>query len=264
MRMLLPLLLVAFTTSAATHNNNDSCDISVAPAATLLLPYFEVDPVGGTKTTIFTVTNVTATPQIAAVTLWTDYGAPVLRFNLFLTGYDVEPINLFDVFGKGLIANHNANASTGDRSRPNDGNPNFLPHALSGCTNAPLRMPEAMRQAFVRIFTTGVAGAPWPSCDFLGNGRRANAIGYATIDVVGNCGYGFPTQPPYFDEVLYDNVLTGDYEQVDAQRVTAAGAPLVHIRAIPEGGPAGTHAPGVRAHLHHRRRRRAVAVLRLP
>ena len=43
----------------ATTNNDDSCDIGVAPAATLLLPYFEVDlddPAG--ETTLFTITNV--------------------------------------------------------------------------------------------------------------------------------------------------------------------------------------------------------------
>jgi hypothetical protein len=30
-------------TPPATTNNDDSCDISLQPAATLLLPYFEVD-----------------------------------------------------------------------------------------------------------------------------------------------------------------------------------------------------------------------------
>jgi hypothetical protein len=34
---------VALASSAATRNNDDSCDIAVLPAATLLLPYFEVD-----------------------------------------------------------------------------------------------------------------------------------------------------------------------------------------------------------------------------
>src|SRR5215216_1332535 len=65
----------------ATTNNDDSCDISVAPAATLLLPYFEVDiddPAG--ETTLFTITNVSNEDQIAHVTLWTDYSFPVIDF----------------------------------------------------------------------------------------------------------------------------------------------------------------------------------------
>ncbi len=42
-RLLVLLLLLAPIASAATRDNDDSCDIAVLPAATLLLPYFEVD-----------------------------------------------------------------------------------------------------------------------------------------------------------------------------------------------------------------------------
>ena len=50
----------------------------------------------------------------------------------------------------------------------------------------------------------------------------------------------------YFSaDILFDNVLTGDYEQIvpgSSGGLTAAsgGSPLVHIRALPEGGPAGS------------------------
>src|ERR1700704_2953535 len=52
-----------------TTNNDDSCDISVAPAATLLLPYFEVDlgAAGTGRTTLFTITNVSPYAQVAHV-----------------------------------------------------------------------------------------------------------------------------------------------------------------------------------------------------
>ncbi|HEY0593922.1 MAG TPA: hypothetical protein VGF40_19275, partial [Thermoanaerobaculia bacterium] len=79
-------------TGPGTTNNDDSCDISVMPAATLLLPYFEVDiasPSSNARNTIFTLTNVTEQPQIAHVTIWTDWSYPVIDFNLWLTGYDV-------------------------------------------------------------------------------------------------------------------------------------------------------------------------------
>src|SRR5215213_5998828 len=89
---------VAGAVGPATTNNDDSCDISVTPAATLLLPYFEVDvtaTAGTGRTTLFSVTNVSPFPQIAHVTVWTDWSFPVLDFNLFLTGYDVQPINMY-------------------------------------------------------------------------------------------------------------------------------------------------------------------------
>src|SRR5438094_6505309 len=101
-----PELTFAFG-QPATTNNNDSCDIGVAPAATLLLPYFEVDAspgaTGAGATTLFTITNTSRYPQIAHVTVWTDWSFPVLDFNIFLTGYDVQGINLFDVIVRGII-----------------------------------------------------------------------------------------------------------------------------------------------------------------
>jgi len=45
-----------------------------------------------------------------------------------------------------------------------------------------------------------------------------------------------PDDPLYWDEVLNDNVLTGDYQQIASDPVTgnyAGGNPMVHIRAVP-------------------------------
>src|SRR5436305_15102485 len=96
-------------------NNDDSCDIaSAAPAATLLLPYFEVDinsQATTAQTTLFTITNVTQIPQIAHVTVWTDLSFPVLDFNIFLTGYDVQGINLYDVIARGFVVNNTTGTS---------------------------------------------------------------------------------------------------------------------------------------------------------
>ena len=118
MKRLVPLfLLVAFTANAApkrpsmppstvptprliSTENNASCDITVSPAATLLLPLFEVEankPVGDAANTIFSIVNTSRLPQIARVTIWTDYGYPALWFNVFLTGYDVQPISMYDI-----------------------------------------------------------------------------------------------------------------------------------------------------------------------
>src|SRR5438309_6058164 len=90
-------LLVTVSASAGSLDNDASCDIKVGPAATLLLPYFEVDLAAtGEQTTLFTITNVSRYPQIAHVTIWTDWAFPVLNFNIFLVGYDVQSINLKD------------------------------------------------------------------------------------------------------------------------------------------------------------------------
>jgi hypothetical protein len=120
----------SFAATPASVNNDDSCDVKVGPAATLLLPYFEVDIYGNSgQTTLFTVVNITRYPQIAHVTLWTDWAYPVLTFNLYLTGYDVQSINLADVPGRGIIAPPNGTSST------------TTPCSLSASTNPNLRSP---------------------------------------------------------------------------------------------------------------------------
>src|SRR5437763_9425868 len=78
-----------------TTNNDDTCDISTAPAATLLLPFFDVDfksPQTTARSTLFTITNVSNLPQIAHVVVWTDWSFAALDFNIYLTGYDVQAI----------------------------------------------------------------------------------------------------------------------------------------------------------------------------
>ena len=68
------------------------------PGATLLLPYFEVDldnPEG--INTLFSVNNSSATAILAHVTLWSDMGIPVFAFNVYLTGYDAQPMNMRDI-----------------------------------------------------------------------------------------------------------------------------------------------------------------------
>ncbi|HYC87760.1 MAG TPA: hypothetical protein VEO54_00990 [Thermoanaerobaculia bacterium] len=225
------------TGAPLTRNNDDSCDIAQLPAATLLLPYFEVSTSPAAQTTLFTITNVTNTDQIARVTLWTDYGYPVISFNLFLTGYDVQAINLFDVIERGIIAPDNGTGTAvRPRGRFSSVNPSL---ALGNCDRLPGALDPTyvslMRQAF-RQGRVPALGSVVPACDVVGNTHERN-VGYATIDVVGNCGFLQPTEPNYFSQdIRYDNVLIGDYQQVDASNNSAQGNPLVHIRAIPEGG----------------------------
>jgi hypothetical protein len=76
-----------------------TCALDDVPAATLLLPYFEVDldnPLG--RTTLFSINNASASAVLTNVTLWTDLGIPALYFQVYLTGYDVQTINLRDLF----------------------------------------------------------------------------------------------------------------------------------------------------------------------
>src|SRR5207302_8843056 len=56
-----------------TTNNDDSWDIGVAPAATLLLPYFEVGITDRAPDPLFTNTHVTPLPKVAKSFIWTHW-----------------------------------------------------------------------------------------------------------------------------------------------------------------------------------------------
>ena len=274
--------------SPATTNNDDSCDIGVAPAATLLLPYFEVDlgTAGTGRTTVFSVTNVSPYAQVAHVVLYTDWSFPVLDFNLFLTGYDVQPINLYDVIARGIIgattgtSTSSPNAASSAGTVPNrilpflgatglnpnigtqpflvsagdfNGNPNFSGSVATNC--APGRLPGQLPgpiandvRALLSVGRSTGAGITCPSGGGgeaqVGSNHGGNvAIGYMTIDVAATCSVALPVDPGYFNgEILFDNVLIGDYQDVNQSTTAgnyAGGNPMVHIRAVPEGGPAG-------------------------
>jgi len=251
----------------STTNNDDSCDIGTAPAATLLLPYFEVETATRGVDTFFTITNVSNLPQIAHVTVWTDWSLPVLDFNIFLTGYDVQSISLYDVIVNGIIAPTNpnltaggtsSNTTPGSVSAANTANPNLV---LANCTALPGFIPPATRAAVQSALVTGIYNAAGftAGCGTTAVGTAAalhrtatTAIGYVTIDVTSRCSTTLPNDPSYFaNEILFDNVLTGDFETLDrtAGSNFAGGNPLVHIRAVPEGGPAGTPLTGNQTNL---------------
>jgi hypothetical protein len=222
-------------------NNDDSCDIKVGPAATLLLPYFEVDVSGTTgQTTLFTITNVSRYPQIAHVALWTDYAYPVMTFNLFLGAYDVQAINLADILIRNTIA---ATAGITPGSIWPASNPNIRP--TIDCSTIPAVIPATIMAEVRRALTTGGTS----SCNRAVGSVHANAIGYATVDVVASCTSRSPNDPLYYtNDLLFDNVLIGDYQQLaphpagtTASSFDAGGNPMVHIRAVPEGGGAGSN-----------------------
>lgn len=250
-----------------TTNNDDSCDISVAPAATLLLPYFEVETATRNTDTFFTITNTSRLPQIAHVTVWTDWSFPVLDFNIFLTGYDVQPLSLYDIIVTGVIAPAaSGNGGTSSTTTPGSlslsnttGNPNF--GAVINCSGLPGSYNPNVRAAVQSALTTGIYNAPGfgSSCGSTAVGSPASshtttttAVGYVTVDVSSVCSTTLPTNPAYFQsEILFDNTLIGDYQIINKAVGSnyAGGNPMVHIRAIPEGGPAGVLLTGQQTNL---------------
>ena len=93
------LLFVGLAARSDGGAFESACTGDPVPAATLLIPYFEIvlaDTNG--KTTLISVTNAGGQATLAHLVLWTDWGLPTLAFDLFLAANDVQSVNLRDLF----------------------------------------------------------------------------------------------------------------------------------------------------------------------
>ena len=139
--------------------------IDNVPAATLLLPYFEVRTTGPLTgiNTLFSINNASATAVLAHVTVWSDQSIPVLDFDVYLTGFDVQTINLNEVLVWGKLP---VTASDG-QDLPDDSispqGPISQDINFASCNNTlPYPMP-ALNAAFVAHLVAALQGNASPS-----------------------------------------------------------------------------------------------------
>ncbi len=210
--------------------------IDDVPAATLLLPYFEVnlDSQDGI-TTLFSINNASASAAVAHVTFWTDQSIPTLDFDVYLTGYDVQTINIRDIFNGNLPRTADAGADPGD-SISNQGvlsqDINF-PGSTGPCAN-PYPATGALSAALIDHIVkshTGQFSSLYGGCSGANHGDNI-ARGYITVDSVVQCNLSFPSDAGYFTTLADNrNLLWGDYFYVNSAENFASGETLVHIEA---------------------------------
>ncbi len=213
------------------------CDIEVVPAATLLQPYFEVDlrnPNG--VTTLIALNSAVAYAHLVHVMLWSDLAVPVLAFNIYLTGFDQQTINLRDVIVGGTLPQ---TASAGQDPTDTISPKGFLSQDINFASCTGILPPPPLPPSFTSYLQAALTGR---RASLLG-GRCAGqnfgdniARGYVTMDVVNNCTLRFPSDFGYFGaggtgDATDDNALFGDYTYVDPAHHTAQAFPLVHIEA---------------------------------
>jgi hypothetical protein len=210
--------------------------IDAVPAATLLLPYFEVDLANPNGiTTLFSVNNASASAAVAHVTMWTDESIPTLDFDIYLTGYDVQTINIRDIFNGNLPRTADAGSDPGDTishkgSLSQDIN---FPGATGPCAN-PYPATGALSAALIdhiRKSHTGQFSALYGGCSGAAYGDNI-ARGYITVDSVVSCNLSFPSDAGYFTTLADNrNILWGDYFWINPGQNFATGTTLVHIEA---------------------------------
>jgi hypothetical protein len=250
----------------------EQCTVDAVPAATLLLPFFQVDftaPVQDAINTIFTINNASAAPALAHVTLWTNLSIPTVDFDVYLTGYDVQVVDLGSIFRTGTLpvtATDRQDTAT-DSISPHGGShsdnpvwddvlanpPNNHTNTINeaSCDNFfPFTNP-ALGPTLVSRIQNGHTGQPISGNTCLGfpDGLESNgallATGYVTIDSVTSCSVVFPGGTGYFVNggqgiANNRNLLWGDYFTIDPANAAAFGDPLVHVEAFdPVGGVPG-------------------------
>jgi hypothetical protein len=241
-------LAVAFCAAAALAAPAVRAEIGTiddVPAATLLLPYFEVDLDDESGvTTLFSVNNASASAAVAHVTLWTDQSIPTLDFDIYLTGYDVQTLNVRDIF------NGNLPVTADDGADPSDtvSNQGALSQDInfpgtSGPCIAPYNNPvlDNFRITNLRAAHTGQNAPAYGGCLAANHGDNI-ARGYITVDSVTQCNLLFPSSATYFSGGVADNrnLLWGDYFYVNNGANFAQGETLVHIEScIPGNGYSG-------------------------
>lgn len=230
------LLMGAFTLAVPAHAVIGVID--QVPAATLLLPYFEVDlsdPNG--LTTLFSINNASAAAVLTHVVIWSDLSVPVLDFNCYLTGYDVQTLNLRDVLAQGrLCQTASVGQDPGDTISPKG--PLSQDIDFPSCTG--LLPPPLLPQSFLTHLHNALTGR---FSSVLGGcaGQRFGddvARGYVTVDTVSNCTLRFPGDPGYFaprgnGDATDQNTLWGDYFFVDSKSGSVDGETLVAVEASP-------------------------------
>ncbi len=215
------------------------------PAATLLFPYFEVDPVTATgQTTLITIQNASPNAVLTRVTLWTDLGVPTLGFDVYLTGYDTQAINLGDTFRGGMLprtAPSNVDPGGTGTSGISPKGPFSTDIAIASCAGllpypaaipAPALTPGAIADlvaAHTGVATSGGTCSGSPRGDGI-------ARGYVTVDTVSACSAltSLPNAAGYFGAggiVTDQNVLLGDFMPVHVANNFANGETAVHVES---------------------------------
>jgi hypothetical protein len=223
-----------------------SCALDTGPGSTLFLPYFEVDLSGVNQpTTLISVANADDAPVLTKVTLWTDLGIPTLGFFVYLTGYDVQSINLRDVFEGRLPRTADQDRDPADTISPRG--PLSQDKGIANCASFlpppsdPLGAQPLALQRQHRGLPTGTFG---DLCVGTAHGDQI-ARGFLTIDAVNNCTSRSPKDPGYFvasglGDATDQNVLWGDFFYLDPAQNFAQGENLVRLRSFPGRFGAGS------------------------
>ena len=244
------------------------CEIGSSPAATLLVPYFEVDSASDTgMDTLVGITNISKDPTIVHAVVWNVDAWAVFAFNIYLTGYDVVTFSMRQILVHGNMPN-NGCASSAYRftTRYIDCNGDGR-YFDNGWTEGNPLFSDGGLATDIACYATVSATtlADWQCKLSIGSydGWNPNFVGYLTLDSVLTCTGALPDAIPraYFAVNTLDtdgnhhpdhgvlengNTLMGDIFYYDRDHLQSDGVPAVQIEAWGEGNLLHGHTWGTK------------------
>jgi hypothetical protein len=233
----LGLALAAGVFASASHAA--LCTSDPVPAASLLLPWFEVGDCDapGSQATSFTLTNTGSAARLAHVTLWTNAAVPAFDFDVYLNGFAQQEVDLHALFCNGTLPQTGRGLATrGQLAGPevsftgcNDG--------TSPANGAPVYAPlDGIARAQLQAAFGGLPGAGG-MCSSLPPPMPGAAPyhGYVTVDAVDRCNADVAGQPGFAVALQDDNVLSGRVSVFDAANNVSFAYAAVALEAAGNG-----------------------------
>jgi hypothetical protein len=255
-KALIACLAIVSVFAIASTATAITCTIDQRPAATLLVPYFQVSygPAGelissgiGARDTLVTIVNASSAPMIAHVNVFSRESTLLLDFNVALTGWDVQAMRLSDILA-GNLPNSSDSAAIGfDVCQRAGGSvypasDGFLRvNPLSPADPNDNTLATTAYPPFPQI-SAGLIHDLRVDCD--GN-EGLLAIGYIVIDHANYCNLSNPTQSAYYanDAIGMENNLFGEIIFTSGLGLPTYGMSTVNLEADTEFGTLASQTP---------------------
>ena len=245
-KALIACLAVAALFAIASSASAITCTLDQRPAATLLVPYFQVstDGSGGivgsgalARDTIVTIGNASSAPMIAHVNVYDRFSVIQLDFNVALTGFDVQSMAMSQIISGHLPVTLDSDGNdvcqrVGGAVYPSpDG---FLRVSPTGPTNVPATPQDNVNGTtdYTGTFFSIAEALTINDCD--GHTDPGGlAFGYIVIDHANYCNLSDPTDPNYYidDAIGMENNLFGEIIFTSGNGLPTYGISTVNLEA---------------------------------
>jgi hypothetical protein len=247
-KTLLTCLAIAVVLAVASPAGAVTCTVDQRPAATLLVPYFQVSfgPGGdlistgiGARDTIVTIANASSAPMVAHVNVFDRESVLRLDFNIALTGFDVQAMRMSDVLTGILPASGDTigfdvcQRGNGEVYPNPDGFIRVFPLAPATPTDNQLATTDYPVPAFGPGF--GLVDNLRTNCD---GDFDLLAIGYIVIDHANYCNLSNPSDSAYYtnDAIGMENNLWGEIIFTSGEGLPTYAMSTVNIEADDDFG----------------------------